>query len=205
MRGMPSFLTGKFRPEGTNEYLEFFKAWAGTSFAYAVFISAGFIFDTNFLNNLLIAGLTGGLGLVLHELAHRVAARRYGSPAVFQSNDGALVISMLAAFAGFFFVAPGAVWHRPLSVEKTGVIAVVGPLSNLVLAALFYLLFLGLRGNTSSLLVLNTAWVGYHLNAFVGLFNMIPVAPLDGSKVWAWNKGVFWVTVVVAAVMSFAL
>lgn len=188
-----------------NETLEFLKAWVGTSFAFAVFISAGFIFDTQFLINLLIAALTCGIGFVLHELAHRVAARRFGSEAHFMSNDGMLLVSILVAFIGWFIAAPGAVWHRPLSTEKSGIIAIVGPLSNLLLAALFYLLLsaapaLGLSG-----ILLSTVFIGFQINAWLGLFNMIPADPFDGGKVWRWNKVAFGLMAAVAVVMVFVL
>ena len=29
------------------------------------------------------------------------------------------------------------------------------------------------------------------VNAILAGFNMIPVMPLDGAKVWAWNKGAY--------------
>jgi Zn-dependent protease len=194
-----------FLPGNQNEQLEFLKAWAGTSLAFGIFISRGFVFDFNFLLNLLVAALTCGIGFVVHEMAHRIVANHYGAQARFFSNDGALLISILIAFAGIFIAAPGAVWHRALSPEKSGHIAIVGPISNLLLAGLCFLLVwavpvLGLPG-----FVLWGALVGYQINAWLGLFNMIPVDPFDGGKVWRWNKVAFGATAAVALLLVFVV
>jgi Zn-dependent protease len=200
--GTSSTLTG-----GGNEALEFGKAWAATSLAFAIFIQPDhFIFEVSFFSNLLIAALTCGIGFVIHELAHRVIARGYGTDAHFvASNNAMLFIPILVAFAGIFIAAPGAVWHQPLSPKKTGLIALGGPVSNLVLAALFFGLtfFLPIIGVFGFWLRLAT--FGFIINAFLGLFNMIPVDPFDGGKVWRWNKVVFGVTAGIALIMVFVL
>ena len=38
---------------------------------------------------------------------------------------------------------------------------------------------------------------GFQINAWLGLFNLIPFAPFDGAKVWAWNKTIYLVMVLV--------
>ena len=38
----------------------------------------------------------------------------------------------------------------------------------------------------------------FFLNSFLAVFNMVPVPPLDGSKVWAWNKPVYVVSMAAA-------
>ena len=52
------------------------------------------------------------------------------------------------------------------------------------------LLFLGL-----SFLIPSLGWVfmiGFSINMWLGLFNLIPFGPLDGLKVFHWNK-IVWV------------
>jgi Zn-dependent protease len=188
---------------GKNDNIELLKAWAGTTLAYAVALRGGQIFSVGFLFILLIAAVTCGVGFVLHELAHRVLARQYGAQAHFVANNGWLLISIVLAFTGFFIAAPGAVWHRGyLTPRQGGLIALGGPVTNLILAALFLLL---------SLITPSSSWlgivasVGYNINAWLGLFNMIPAGPFDGAKVLNWNWQVFAVTVAVGIGMVFLL
>jgi Zn-dependent protease len=189
-----------------NEYIEMLKAWGSVSLAFAIFMVGGNVLAWQlFLVYLLISAVTAGLGIVIHELAHRVVARRFGSEAHFVASEPSwLLLPIAVAFVGFFVAAPGAVWTSgQLGVRKHGIVALAGPVSNLVLAFIFLLL-------EPLLSPLGLWWeqaigVGYSINAFLGLFNMIPVDPIDGAKVWRWDKVAFGVTVAVAIIMVFFL
>jgi len=194
---------------GKNDNVELFKAWAGSTLAYAVFQTGqNNLLSSVFLTNLLIAAIVAGVGFVLHELAHRIVARGYGAEAHFIANNGWLLISIVLAFAGIFIAAPGAVWHRGyLSARQSGLIALAGPVTNLVLAVVFLMGLIGIvaAGIPVPEWVLDTCYIGFKFNAWLGLFNMIPAGPFDGAKVLAWDWRVFGVTVAVGIFLAFVL
>jgi Zn-dependent protease len=197
----------------TNDGFELLKAWAGTTLAYAILITGATQILSNlsgFTINLLIAAIVCGLAFVFHELAHRIVARNYGAEAHFIANNGWLLMSIVISFLGFFIAAPGAVWHRGhLTSRQSGLIALAGPVTNLVFAVLFVLAAIVLVIIGSSLpdavfsLGLQVCLIGYRLNAWIGLFNMIPAGPFDGAKVLNWSPLVFGVTVAVGLLMTF--
>jgi Zn-dependent protease len=191
-----------------NDNLELLKAWAGTSFAFALYrVGAANILTPRFLEFLLISSIVCGLGFVLHELAHRIVARNFGAQAHFVADVRWLLISIAIAFAGIFIAAPGAVWHRGyLTPRQSGLIAVAGPVTNLVLAVVFILLLpiavlLGIAADW----VITLCVIGVSLNAWLGLFNMIPAGPFDGAKVLAWNQVIFGVTVAAGILLTFVV
>ncbi len=195
---------------GHNDNLELLKAWGGISLAFAIFMAQSDTSVSNFRSYLLalalygaISAFTCGIGLVLHEIAHRTVARHYGAEAHFAANDGWLLISIVIAFLGLFVAAPGAVWHRGhLTRQQSGLIALAGPATNLLLALGFFAL-LPLVGE--NYLWRMTFFIGYYINAWIGLFNMIPAGPFDGAKILHWNRVVFGVTVAIALVLVFVL
>jgi len=192
-----------------NDNFELLKAWAGTTLAYAILrTGASNLLTTDFVQNLIVSAIVCGLGFVLHELAHRIVARNYGAEAHFVANNGWLIMSIVIAFAGFFIAAPGAVWHRGMLTKRQGgLIALAGPVTNLVLSALFFLALLAiiiLRLSAPDLVV-DICVIGFSLNAWLGLFNMIPAGPFDGAKVLNWNPLVFGITIGVAALLTFVL
>lgn len=188
----------------SNDNFELLKAWAGSTLAFAIYVSRGSLFSPRFLLSLLIAAVVCGLAFVLHELAHRVVARNYGAEAHFVANNGMLLISIALAFVGFFIAAPGAVWHRGyLTKRQGGLIALAGPATNLVLAVIFYLARFVIPD--SAPLLFTICSLGFSFNAFLGLFNMIPAGPFDGAKVLDWSPLIFGVTVVIGLVLTFVL
>lgn len=191
----------------TNDNIELLKAWAGTTFAYAVLLVGGAsgLFQGIFVTALWVSGVVCGLAFVLHELAHRIVARRYGAEAHFIANNGMLLVSIAIAFGGIFFAAPGAVWHRGyLTKQQSGLIALAGPVTNLVLALIFALIWIVLNPDPRSVTYILVS-TGYRLNAFIGLFNMIPAGPFDGKKVIDWSVPVFVVTLAIAGALTFLI
>lgn len=136
-----------------------------------------------------------GTGFILHELAHKFTAIYFGHLAQFRMwTNGLIFMGILAVLpTNFLFIAPGAVyirgWGRQITRAENGIISAAGPVTNLVIALIGILaivtigpMVLNLGGEPKELF---SSLVG--INLFLGLFNMIPIYPLDGSKVWAWN------------------
>src|SRR5438105_13503176 len=134
-----------------------------------------------------------GTGVGLHEIMHKVVAQRYGLWAEFRYNPRGLVFAFIfAAAIGFLYGAPGATWiSGAVTKEQNGRISAAGPVSNLVIASVLFAGFLAMMPRASSFggaLVVLYRIQAASVNAFLAAFNMIPVMPLDGAKVWAWNK-----------------
>ena len=184
-------------------------AWVALGVAFGIFffrlsVSPAMVAELTspaFLQVLVISMLTGGVGFLLHELAHKVVAVRFGQIAAFRADYGMLALCVGAALAGFLFAAPGAVYHRGRITERqNGLVAVAGPLTNVALVAVFlpFLLFDGFLGNLGT--------YGVVINAALAASNMIPFGPLDGRKVKDWNLAVFGATLVLTvglAVLAF--
>ena len=137
--------------------------------------------------------LTAGLGFVLHELAHKLLAQKYGAWAEFRANNQMLVLGIIVSFFGIVFAAPGGVYISGATREQHGKIAAAGPLTNVLLASLFGFLFL--------LFPLVPLRYGFSINAFLAMFNMIPFPPFDGASIWQWNKGVYGIVAALAVVL----
>jgi len=134
-----------------------------------------------------ISMVTVGSGFLLHELAHKIVAIRFGQVAAFRADYGMLGLAIASGLAGFLFAAPGAVYHRGRITERqNGLVAVAGPVTNLALAAVFLPLYLSGLG-----LVAEIGRWGLLVNVFLAAFNMLPVGPLDGRTVLSWSRGAF--------------
>ncbi|WP_435332778.1 metalloprotease [Haloarchaeobius sp. TZWWS8] len=148
---------------------------------------------------LAFTGMTAGIGFLLHELAHKFTAMRFGYPAEFRADHQMLLLAIFSAMVGFLFAAPGAVYHPYTNDRESGIIAVAGPLTNVALVAVFFPLiaFDGILGTVGS--------YGVFINAFLAGFNMIPYGPLDGRKVLRWSKSIFAVTFLLCGGLALAV
>ena len=133
--------------------------------------------------------------LILHETCHGVAAFFLGDPTAKRNHRLSLNPLRHIDWVGLAaMVLTGVGWAKPVPVNphyfkrpKLGmaITALAGPLSNLLLALW---LLLGVRvmidGNAS------VAWIEFLLDTAIlslglGVFNLIPIPPLDGSKIVA--------------------
>jgi len=172
-------------------------AWVALGVAFAVFFAGGgrravdVLVGGGVLAPLLLSLLTAGAGFLVHELAHKVVAVRFGQIAEFRADYGMLFLAVVSSLAGFIFAAPGAVYHRGrLTRREHGLIALAGPAVNVGLAALFLPVF-GVGALIGSDFLALVGSRGLMINLFLAAFNMIPFGPLDGKTVLGWSKPVF--------------
>jgi Zn-dependent protease len=190
-------------------------AWLALGVAFAIFFErggAGFVAllgEGGLVSALVVSLLTAGLGFLIHELAHKVVAVRFGQIAEFRADYGMLFLAVVSAVAGFIFAAPGAVYHRGvLSDREHGLIALAGPAVNIVLAVVFVPVFVvgGLLGSDFLSLVGSR---GLAINLFLAAFNMLPFGALDGRTVLDWSTlafvAVFVPSVAVTVLVVFVL
>lgn len=182
-------------PTSEKEIIDIIKAWAAISLAFAILLSSS-IFSAKFYLTFVIASITVGIGFLLHELGHKIVAQRYGCFAEFRSFDNMLLLAILMSFFKFLFAAPGAVMiSGNVGVSKNGKISSAGPIVNLILAFLFFIVLLFAEG-----LIKVTASYGFMINSWLALFNMIPLWNFDGAKVLLWNKLVYGIIVGIAVI-----
>lgn len=188
------------------ELIHLLHAWAAISFAFAIVLSGGMRgLGPQFVPNLVVAAIAVGTAFLLHELAHKVLAQKYGCWAEFRKFNLGLALAVVMSFFGFIIAAPGAVMiSGVVSREQNGKISAVGPLTNIVLAILFFIVGVLLPQVTATApLFTKIILYGFFINAWLALFNMIPFPPLDGSKVLAWSLPVWLGITATAGFMVF--
>ena len=164
----------------------------------------------NFLQTLLLTAPPLLLAVILHEVAHGYTAEKLGDPTA--RNLGRIKLNPLVHIDPFMTVIlPGLLilsgspiifgGAKPVPVDprffrnpRRGMayVAMAGPITNFILVAIFYALMLLLASSSSALTLLPT-WASFTLvywilhsiiiNLVLGLFNLLPVPPLDGGRI----------------------
>lgn len=160
-----------------------------------------------------IAFVAVGIGFILHELGHKIVAQRFGFVSEFRRWDYGLILGLLTVPFGFMIFAPGAVYFgsygRMVTAEENGKISLAGPVVNIILALIFLSLTLSIRPmlSTSNAYTMNilvhTLVLAFNVNSYLALFNLLPIPPLDGSKVIQWNIPIYIVALAVSALLTF--
>jgi len=142
--------------------------------------------------------------ITVHEVAHGWVAKKYGDNTASQQGRltlnpmkhidilGTIIIPglLLLSFTGFIFG-----WAKPVPVDPRNFknpkrdmafVALAGPVSNLLMALAWALLTrLGVMIETEviSLPLIYTGIAGISINLVLALINLIPIPPLDGSRI----------------------
>jgi Zn-dependent protease len=201
---------------GRRELREIAIAVLVLTLAFTIFFLGGIdgvasaLSDMSFVYLLFISFLAVLTAFFFHEMAHKFLAQKYGCWAEFNYYPMGLVLALITAMVGIIFAAPGAVIiGGPITQAQNGKISAAGPATNLTLGAVFAALYLvtnpldiqvfpGVFELGGIFFIL--AWI----NIVLGGFNLIPFPPLDGSKIYRWNIGVY-IALVLAAVGLFVI
>ena len=142
-------------------------------------------------------------GFLLHEIAHKWMAVYYGCWAEYRGNRNGLFFAVLMSTFGFLLAAPGAVMIMGrINDTQHGHIAAVGPLTNIILAMIAMPIYAMEAGGGDLSLLGSLARFLIIINLILAGFNMIPMSPLDGSKVLAWSFGAY--CLIVACILAAA-
>jgi Zn-dependent protease len=131
------------------------------------------------------------IGITVHEAAHATSAYWLGDDTAYR--DGRVTLnpaSHLDVLGSLMLLMAGFGWGKPTPVVPSKLrggifgpvaVALAGPLSNLLIVAACGVLYLipTFQGGYLALVVVMTAFT----NALLFVFNLIPIPPLDGSKI----------------------
>jgi len=138
--------------------------------------------------------------LTFHEYAHAWAAHKLGddtaeragrlslNPLVHISWTGLIILVMFVVTMGWGFGWAKPVPFNPYNLRNpkrgTGLIAIAGPLSNIIQAVVFSVIFKIFESQIlGSIGLFRFFSIFIRLNIVLAGFNLIPIPPLDGSKV----------------------
>ena len=156
--------------------------------------------------------------ITVHEVAHGWVAKKYGDNTA--SSQGRLTLNpikhidlfgtiilpglLLVTGTGFIFG-----WAKPVPVDPRNfknplhdmaIVALAGPVSNLLMAVVWALIVrlgvtIGAGTEAVSLPLIYSGVAGISINLVLALINLLPIPPLDGSRIltgmlpryWAWQ------------------
>ena len=135
--------------------------------------------------------------IAFHEFAHGWTANKFGDPTA--KMMGRLTLNPfkhLDPMGTLMMFVVGLGWAKPVIVDMRNIpnpthqmlVALAGPASNFFLAIIFALAIalsinLGISANSYVIVFLN---IIVTINMGLGIFNLLPVPPMDGSRIVAW-------------------
>jgi Zn-dependent protease/CBS domain-containing protein len=144
-----------------------------------------------------IMGIVAAVGLflsiIVHEFSHSLVARKYGMP--------------MKGITLFIFGGVAEMEDEPPNPKVELLMAGVGPLSSIAIAAIFYGIYsLGKAIGWAEPVNGVMQYLGI-INAILAGFNLLPAFPLDGGRVlraalWHWKKNMRWATRISAQIGS---
>lgn len=145
--------------------------------------------------------------ITMHEAAHGWVASKLGDKTAFMLGRvslspfrhvdpvGTIIVPLVLLFLGGFLFG----WAKPVPVNEYGLkkpkrdiilVAIAGPIANLLMAFVWGLclklsLYLQDIGFEYYFILYSMSQIGIIINIVIGLFNLLPIPPLDGSKIFS--------------------
>lgn len=153
-----------------------------------------FLWLTNFIKVLIIVGVAVFIHIIVQKLVALLASYR----ADFRLWPYGIVIGLLLAAVSngkLYFLAPGGIFVHHMALHRLGmfrygisslystVIAFSGPLSNILLAFIFKVLYFSTNIQLFSIIVA--------INLWYAVFSMLPIPPLDGSTAFFGGRSTY--------------
>jgi Zn-dependent protease/CBS domain-containing protein len=142
-----------------------------------------------------LMGAVGALGLfasiIAHEFCHSLVARKFGMP--------------MKGITLFIFGGVAEMGDEPPTARAEFMMAIVGPVSSLVIGGVFYLIYRwGVSGGWPTPVNAVNGYLAY-INGILAAFNLLPAFPLDGGRVlrsilWGVKDNLRWATRVSSAI-----
>jgi Zn-dependent protease len=138
---------------------------------------------------------------LIHELAHKFTAQKQGMWAEFRLTLWGALFTLFSVFLPMKMIAPGAMMIRGTTDRKSILkISIAGPITNIIFAVIFFSLIFGLP---SAILQYSFvfAFIGF-INAFMAVFNLIPVSIFDGFKIFSVDKKMWAVAFIPSLILT---
>ena len=154
--------------------------------------------DWSVLTNLLLSVVPALICITLHELAHGYVAYRLGDDTAKRAGRLTLnplrhidimgLLMMIVFKFGWAKPVPVNMWKFKNPKKGMAITAAAGPIANLLIALVFLFLYGFLfallhRPGRSLNWLLEMLYITAYLSIALAIFNIIPIPPLDGSKV----------------------
>jgi len=163
----------------------------------------------------LLLTIVASIAVIPHEYAHKLVAIKMGCISRYVLDPMGLIITLISAipYIPFKIIAPGytlvsIIRYDPHYVKRlNGIVSFAGPLTNVFISALSLSILIALHKfpiliinqYIFQFLRLNAYW-----NSWVALFNLLPIPPLDGSKVITW-KPHLWLSALLLSITLYIL
>ncbi|MBL7147875.1 MAG: M50 family metallopeptidase [Nanoarchaeota archaeon] len=157
------------------------------------YIFSGYIkiYKEDFIKNFKFAILVTSPAVILHELGHKFAAIALGVSAYFKMWTFGLILGIVLRLfhSPFLLLAPGYVnISQTIPSYQLALVAFAGPFVNIVLWVGASLMLKKRRLKRRTLIALHLTKI---INMWLFIFNMLPIPPLDGSKVFGYLLGFY--------------
>ena len=169
-----------------------------------IFLVIQYISNPGELLGLLLSAPGVLIAITFHEFAHGYAAYKLGDDTA--KNQGRLSLNPLAhldPIGTLMLLVAGFGWGKPVEVEPRNytrkismekgeaIVSLAGPLMNFILAIIFTLIYcaiykfadLTFKISTIGTIIIALLQYTISINIGLGVFNLIPLPPLDGSKI----------------------
>ena len=162
--------------------------------------------QTNFINILILTIIIFTISLLAKIYSQKLLAQKYHYHIEYKIWGYGIVFAVVTMLLNIFIITPGyfkyGLYDRIATSQEKAKIALMGPTVNIVLAVIFLIPILVTKTTLTDMILVKLALlIGYYINTYMAVFNLIPFMKLDGLKIFEHDIKMWIIPMIISIIL----
>ncbi len=162
--------------------------------------------NTEIINILIITLILFSISFIAKIYSQKYLARKYHYHIEYKIWGYGIIFAIVTMLLNIFIITPGyfkyGLYDRIATEEEKAKIAIIGPAANMILAVIFLIALIILKSTlTTSAIIKLAMLIGFYINTYMAVFNLIPFMALDGIKIVEYDLKMWIVPMIISVVL----
>ncbi len=161
--------------------------------------------NPDIINILIITIIIFSISLIAKIYSQKYLARKYHYHIEYKIWGYGLIFALITMLLNIFVITPGyfkyGLYDRIATDEEKAKIALIGPAINIIIAVIFLIALIILKSMMTTGIIKLAMLIGFYINTYMAVFNLIPFMALDGIKLFEYDMKMWIAPMIISVIL----